>query len=271
MATFKITDLTTTELPTEATIIPCIENAVGTTEFVSKTISIGQIKKLFDVGTVKSLNRGVGILLSPEQIINTGTINFHAPGLMCLYAGTHINGTLSSAIPSGWLLCDGSSNPRTGIYSNLFTAIGTTYGFLNNSSFNLPNLAGRAICGRDNLGGVSANVLTQSGSGADRNTLGGITGAANTTLSQEQTPLAKHSHPLIATFPGGTIRNGRTNGNGNNGGVEFDFSTDPTGRPASVTLPLTISNPSSGATQVGASQSHSNMPPFLLMRYIIKL
>ena len=271
MATFKITDLTTTELPTEATLIPCAENAVGTAEFVTKTISIGQIKKLFDVGTFQSLNRGVGMLLSPAQIVTTGTINFHAPGLMCLYAGTHINGVLSSAIPSGWLLCDGSSVPRTGTTGNLFTAIGTTYGFANSSSFNLPNLSGRAICGLDNLGGVSANVLTQAGSGSGRNSLGGTTGAANTVLSQEQIPLGKHSHPVSATFSGGTITNGRTNGNGNNGGVEFDFSTDPAGRPASVTLPLTISNPTSGATQVGASQAHSNMPPFLLMRYIIKL
>lgn len=271
MATFKISDLTTTELPTEATIIPCVENAVGTTEFVTKNISIAQIKKLFDVGTFRALNSSIGILLSPEQITTTGTINFHAPGLMCLYAGTHINGVLTSQIPDGWLLCDGASYPRTGIYADLFAAISTTYGSVNSTSFNLPNLAGRAICGRDNIGGVSANVLTQAGSGSGRNILGGTTGTANTVLSQEQIPLGKHSHPVNATFTGGTISNGRTNGHTSNGGVEFDFSTDPTGRSASVTLPLTISNPSSGATQVGASQAHSNMPPFLLMRYIIKL
>lgn len=45
--------------------------------------------------------------------------------------------------PSGWLVADGSAVSRSA-YSDLFSAIGTTYGSGNGSStFNLPNLIGR--------------------------------------------------------------------------------------------------------------------------------
>lgn len=45
-----------------------------------------------------------------------------------------------STAPTGWLLCDGSAVSRTG-YSQLFDAIGTTYGSGDGSTtFNLPNM-----------------------------------------------------------------------------------------------------------------------------------
>ena len=54
-----------------------------------------------------------------------------------------------SSAPTGWLLCDGSAVSRT-TYAALFAIIGTTYGVGNGSTtFNLPNLKGRVIVGRD--------------------------------------------------------------------------------------------------------------------------
>ena len=50
--------------------------------------------------------------------------------------------------PGGFLLCDGASYPRTGTYAALFAIIGTTFGAVNSSSFNVPNLQDQFIRGK---------------------------------------------------------------------------------------------------------------------------
>lgn len=58
--------------------------------------------------------------------------NIAPAGSVMIWAGT--------TVPTGYLLCDGSAVSRT-TYSDLFFAIGTTYGVGDGSStFNLPNL-----------------------------------------------------------------------------------------------------------------------------------
>ena len=52
-----------------------------------------------------------------------------------------------SAIPSGWLECDGSAVSRT-TYATLFTAIGTAYGTGDGSTtFNVPDASGLSPAG----------------------------------------------------------------------------------------------------------------------------
>lgn len=52
-----------------------------------------------------------------------------------------------STAPQGYLLCDGSAVSRTD-YSDLFTAIGTTYGAGDGeTTFNVPDLSGRVVLG----------------------------------------------------------------------------------------------------------------------------
>lgn len=52
-----------------------------------------------------------------------------------------------ASAPGGWLLCDGSAVSRA-TYAALFAVIGTTYGAGNGSTtFNVPDLRGRAIYG----------------------------------------------------------------------------------------------------------------------------
>lgn len=77
-------------------------------------------------------------------------------GMLSPYAG--------SAAPTGWLLCDGSAVSRVA-YSVLFTVVGTTYGVGDGSTtFNVPDLRGRVVAGKDyDVGGLS-NRLTTAGS-----------------------------------------------------------------------------------------------------------
>ena len=61
--------------------------------------------------------------------------------------------------PAGWLLCDGSAVSRTD-YAALFAAIGTTWGAGDGSTtFNLPDLRGRAPIGAGTGSGLTARTL----------------------------------------------------------------------------------------------------------------
>ncbi|HWP27634.1 MAG TPA: phage tail protein [Xanthobacteraceae bacterium] len=86
------------------------------------------------------------------------------PGVVMPYAGT--------SEPSGWLFCYGQAVSRT-TYAALFSAIGTTYGAGDGSTtFNLPDLRGRTVAGKDNMGGTSADRLTNQSGGLDGDVLG---------------------------------------------------------------------------------------------------
>jgi len=76
-----------------------------------------------------------------------------------------------TSIPTGWLLCYGQSLSRT-VYAELFAILGTQYGSTNSSNFLLPDLRGRVVAGRDNMGGTAAGVLDEAFLGENPNTLG---------------------------------------------------------------------------------------------------
>ena len=60
----------------------------------------------------------------------------------------------NSSAPTGWLKCNGAAVSRT-TYSELYSAIGTTYGVGDNSTtFNVPDLRAEFIRGLDDSRGV---------------------------------------------------------------------------------------------------------------------
>lgn len=62
-----------------------------------------------------------------------------------------------TAVPSGWLECDGSEISRT-MYANLYAVIGTSYGAGDGSTtFNLPESRGEFIRGFDNGRGIDSD------------------------------------------------------------------------------------------------------------------
>lgn len=85
-----------------------------------------------------------------------------------------------TTIPSGWLECNGQSVVRA-TYPNLFTAWGTTYGSVDGSHFNLPDLRGR------NPLGASSSL--------------GTTGGEKThPLIEAEMPSHDHTAPLMGTY-----------------------------------------------------------------------
>lgn len=142
-----------------------------------------------------------------------------------------------STAPAGWLLCDGSAVSRA-TYATLFGVIGTTYGAGDGSTtFNLPDLRGRVVAGRDDMGGVAAGRITDAGNGNP-----GISGAT-----------------LGAT-----------------GGVDRHTITDaqlPTGVPVSLGS-LTVygsgSNSAVSTATYGSGHAHPNVQPTMVMNHIIR-
>ncbi len=143
--------------------------------------------------------------------------------------------------PSGWLFALGQAVSRT-TYAALFAAIGTTYGAGDGSTtFALPDLRGRVVAGKDDMGGSSANRLTNQSGGLDGDVLGATGGAETHTLTTAQ--LASHSHNL--TYGSGSFA-----------------SISPAGAGGS--------SASKATSSTGSNQQHNNVQPTIILNYIIK-
>jgi microcystin-dependent protein len=123
-----------------------------------------------------------------DFVFGTSADSFCPTGLIVSYAGS----VSSVDTPNGWLLCDGRSVLRS-TYSKLFERIGTTYGSVNDKSFNLPNLKGRVVMGfcdttsTTSLTGVSgANLTTDT-----IVSVGSVGGEFNHQLVASEVPLVQ--------------------------------------------------------------------------------
>lgn len=131
---------------------------------------------------------GAGVTTIGDSVIDdlrTFGYSRKHPGVVDDFAG--------STAPTGTLLCYGQSLLRAD-YPELFAVIGTTYGAADGTHFSLPDLRGRAIAGKDDMGGSSANRLTNQSGGLDGDTLGASGGAETHTLTTAQQ--ASHTHVM---------------------------------------------------------------------------
>ena len=146
--------------------------------------------------------------------------------------------------PSGWVICDGRSLQRTQ-YPLLYQMIGVTYGAPNSSQFNVPDLRGRFIYGK--------------GSGGLSQTLGGRGGAETHTITEEEMPSHWHRFPgesYTMTWAKNTI----------------DVISDATMRVGGQdgTKLGTQQAANYGTSPVGGGRAHNNMPPYIVLNYIIR-
>jgi microcystin-dependent protein len=211
--------------------------------------------------------------------------------------------------PAGWLFCDGktigdSSSGATSranldtldLFQLLWSSVGNTELLIQNADgsagtrgttalgdFNahkrlpLPDLRGRFVLGKDNMGGQSANRVTSS----QADLLGGSSGSEAVTLNTDQIPA--HTHP--ASFSSGSTSSagshqhniystsyqqyGTTTGldtisYGGGLSARSGWIGSDGAHTHSVSGTVTVSNNSTSGS------SHNNMPPYLSVNYIIK-
>jgi microcystin-dependent protein len=143
--------------------------------------------------------------------------------------------------PQGWALCNGQ---LLQINQNqpLFALLGTTYGGDGRINFALPNLQGR--------------TPIHFGSG---HTLGEVGGEQAHTLSIAELPT--HVHPVNATTATATTNTPATN-------LLLGQSTSSQfyGPPSNL-----VSMAPNAVTNIGGSQAHLNMQPFLTLTFCIAL
>jgi microcystin-dependent protein len=98
-----------------------------------------------------------------------------------------------STAPNGWLICDGSTVSRK-TYSDLFKAIGTTFGSGNsNDTFTLPDSRGRAPIGAGTGASLTARTLGTA-LGAETATLATTNLPSHTHTTSVSTESATHTH-----------------------------------------------------------------------------
>ena len=149
-----------------------------------------------------------------------------------------ITGTIlaygAAAVPGGYLPCDGAAVSRT-TYAALFATIGVGWGVGDGSTtFNVPDLRGRAVIGSGTGAGLSPRTLADPG------------GVETHVLTLAESPAHTHSTPNMPTTLA-TCLQGAT----------------PLGNVITVTGSVATDSKGGGG-------AHQNMMPFCVVTWIIK-
>jgi microcystin-dependent protein len=137
---------------------------------------------------------------------------------------------LTNTAPTAFLICDGTAISRA-TYSDLFAIIGTTYGAGDGSTtFNLPNMKGRVLVGRD-AGQTEFDVIGETG------------GEKTHTLTLPETP--SHGHTYIG-------QSASDSGAGGSGNGWYHFESGKT------------------TGSAGGDGAHNNLQPYIVVNYIVK-
>lgn len=204
--------------------------------------------------TADELNYVDGVTSNIQTQLDNISATTLPPGSILPYAG--------SSAPSGFLLCYGQAIDRT-TYASLFSAIGTTYGAGDGSTtFNLPDLRGRLVAGQDDMGGSSADRLTNQSGGVDGDTLGATGGSETHTLTTAQMPTHQHDLSSLSVYSSFDTSYGSpfsalqvqympSNRSYRSGDVHNDYFSGTSGNE-------------------GDGGAHNNVQPTIILNYMIK-
>ena len=169
----------------------------------------------------------------------------------------------TAGCPTGWLPANGDSVSRT-TYAGLFAVIGTAYGNVDASTFNLPDLRGLFVRGFDDGAGTDPNASARTDRGD------GTTGDAVGT--QQADALEDHTHSdgsyvlsSNSITNGNSVRRGGSFANAGDGGLVNYVKSADTG---TLSIANTDISGASGQMATGTASGETR-PANISMRYCI--
>lgn len=188
-------------------------------------------------------------------------------GAVSAPAGT-VNTYAGATAPSGWLLAYGQAISRT-TYADLFAVIGTTYGAGDGSTtFALPDMRGRAVAGKDDMGGSAASRITSAVTGVTGTTLGSAGGNQN--VHQHTHTQDSHNHSQNA-HTHAQVYNGAPTGASLDGSViAYGTVSDLLWRGVNISSTTATNIAATATNQNFGTGSSQNLQPTIILNYIIK-
>lgn len=246
VSTGKVTDgaiITGKLADASVTTAKLVNGSVTTDKILDATIATADLAnnavtsaKILD-GTIASADIGIGQIANSNlagsielgKLVAAVQNALCPPGTIMAYGG--------NALPAGWLWCDGTAYDRT-LQSTLFNAIGTSFGNPGATSFNVPDLRGRFLRGKDAGAGHDPDSGSRTALQA-----GGATGDA--VGSYQADNFASHRHGVYRDVYGTGDNFALTQTSGNDEAM-FADGTDLTGgsetRPKNVNVNYIIKN-----------------------------
>jgi microcystin-dependent protein len=263
----RISSLVTEANPQTNILLPCLVSGV------TRKVTLNSVLNSVTGGTVIAANvtGGTGISVAIEGVSQAKsiTVSFNVPGLIVPFAGA------ATTEPSGWLFCNGQAVLRSGTlgYPNLFAVIGTTYGNGDGTTtFNVPDLRGRIPFGVAQNSSTTSPLNGVTFSAGNFYALASSGGQENHLITAAQTPVKDHTHSASGSM---TVYGeyGDTQNWDDPDVVPPENYTDygHLGEIAPGTQKTISSTASSSAlTSVNAALPHSNMPPAIVLSYLVK-
>jgi microcystin-dependent protein len=208
------------------------------------------LDSVFQVATTDVQDKAITLAKLAQEVINM----IIPPGILAFFGG--------SSPPSGWFVADGTAVSRT-TYAALFAAIGTIWGAGDNvTTFNLPDLRGRAPIGYVNKAapGITARAFGARG-GEESHTLAlAEIPSHDHGYSQSPHDHGTHSHSVVNSQ--GTVINVAA---GSNQPIVY-----VSGAIATSANPVPASNANINFAAQGSNGAHNTMMPFSVGYWIVK-
>jgi microcystin-dependent protein len=188
--------------------------------------------------------------------------------------GGLIEFTGSTAPNASFVLPFGQAISRT-TYAAYYALVGTTYGAGDGSStFNVIDKRGRVSAGKDDMGGSSANRLTNQTGGLDGDTLGATGGSETHTLTEAQ--LATHTHAGTTDSNGAHTHDVKysrflTFGTGGGGGAVITINSGGTDTGSAGALSNGAHTHTFASGSTGSGDAHNNVQPTIIVNYLLRV
>ena len=217
-----------------------------------------------------ALTQVPGSLISPDSALPTGAgpvpyIGTAAPAGWVLASGRTIGSAASAATERANADCQALFTLLWNSFADAQAAVSGGRGasaaadWAANKTIALPDLRGRVVAGKDDMGGSAAGRMTSGGAGVNGTVMGASGGAQTHTLTTNEMPL--HGHPTQVSSNSGSASTPT-------GGMMLTTNSSASRTAHSGAAGNSVGEQVGGA---GGGGAHANLQPTLVVNAIIKL